>query len=81
MRERIVSFATRPPEPETDDAVCAYEKGDVVRHAQFGQGIVITATPRDGDVEVTVAFKGELGIKKLLLSFAPLEKVAVSGNA
>jgi DNA helicase-2/ATP-dependent DNA helicase PcrA len=81
VRERIVSFATRPPEPETDDAVCAYEKGDVVRHAQFGQGIVITATPRDGDVEVTVAFKGELGIKKLLLSFAPLEKVAVSGNA
>jgi hypothetical protein len=27
------------------------------------------------DQEITVAFKGDIGIKKLLLSFAPLEKL------
>ena len=28
-----------------------------------------------GDHEVTVHFKGQVGIKRLLLSFAPLEKI------
>jgi len=33
------------------------------------------ATANGADQEVTVAFKGEFGVKKLLLSFAPLEKL------
>jgi hypothetical protein len=32
-------------------------------------------TANGADQEVTVAFKGEFGVKKLLLSFAPLEKL------
>ena len=41
------------------------------------EGIVINAsmTASGNDQEVTVAFKGEGGVKKLLLSFAPLEKL------
>lgn len=52
--------------------------GDHVRHARFGEGIVISANPTaaGNDQEVTVAFKGDSGLKKLLLSFAPLEKLA-----
>ena len=49
--------------------------GEKVRHSKFGEGIVVTCVPSGQDHEVTVAFKGESGIKKLLLSFAPLEKV------
>ena len=48
--------------------------GDRVRHAHFGEGLVISSRPVTDDNEVVVAFRG-VGIKKLLLSFARLEKV------
>jgi len=48
--------------------------GDNVRHAQFGDGVVVGCQPIKDDEEIVVAFRGA-GIKKLLLSFAKLEKV------
>ena len=48
--------------------------GDHVRHAEFGDGIVVGCQPVKDDAEVVVAFDGA-GLKKLLLSFAKLEKV------
>jgi hypothetical protein len=62
------------PQPR---ALASFAAGDHVRHARFGEGIVINAamTSSGSDQEVTVAFKGESGVKKLLLSFAPLEKL------
>jgi len=48
--------------------------GDHVRHVQFGDGIVVSCQPVKDDAEVVVAFDGE-GVKRLLLSFARLEKV------
>ncbi|MBA7628533.1 ATP-dependent DNA helicase PcrA [subsurface metagenome] len=48
--------------------------GDHVRHAIFGDGVVVSCQPTKDDVEVVVAFDGA-GVKKLLLSFARLEKV------
>ena len=48
--------------------------GDHVHHAQFGDGIVVSVQPVKDDTEVVVVFDGA-GIKKLLLSFANLEKV------
>jgi len=48
--------------------------GDHVRHPQFGEGVVVSGSPVRDDVEVVVAFDG-VGVKKLLLSFARLEKV------
>ncbi len=64
-------------EPQTRAMSVSYSAGDHVRHARFGEGIVINAmhTSNGADQEVTVAFKGESGVKKLLLSFAPLEKL------
>ncbi len=49
--------------------------GDHVRHTFFGEGIVINCLPTKDDHEVTVAFKGDAGLKRLLLSLAPLEKI------
>ena len=40
------------------------------------EGIVISCEPSAGDQLVIVAFKGEAGIKRLLLSFAPLEHLS-----
>jgi DNA helicase-2/ATP-dependent DNA helicase PcrA len=49
--------------------------GDLVRHSTFGEGVVMDCIASSGDHEVTVHFKGDVGIKRLLLSFAPLEKI------
>ncbi len=53
----------------------SFAAGDRVRHPKFGEGIVVSSEPSGTDYQVVVAFKGEAGIKKLLLSFAPLEKI------
>jgi len=52
----------------------AFKAGEMVCHAEFGWGIVINCQPISDDQEVTVAFKGSAGIKRLLLSFAKLER-------
>jgi len=64
-------------EPQPRAAIASFSAGDHVRHARFGEGIVVNAamTANGNDQEVTVAFKGESGVKRLLLSFAPLEKL------
>lgn len=51
-----------------------FETGDRVRHRMFGEGIVIESKVVGADEEVTVAFEGK-GIKRLLASFAKLEKL------
>ena len=50
--------------------------GEHVSHAMFGEGIVVNCTASGGDHEVTIAFKGDAGIKKFLFSLAPLQKLA-----
>ncbi|MHB8514725.1 MAG: ATP-dependent helicase [Dehalococcoidia bacterium] len=56
-----------------DDAV--FTGGEKVRHPRFGEGIVVACVVANGDQELTIAFKGEAGIKRLLLSLAPLERM------
>ena len=51
-----------------------FKAGDHVRHAAFGDGVVVSYQPMEGDAEVVVAFDGA-GIKKLIMSFARLEKI------
>ena len=57
--------------PVTD----AFRAGDRVRHARFGEGIVVSCQESSGDLLVTVAFKGDAGLKRLLASFAALERM------
>ena len=52
-----------------------FKAGDKVRHAKFGEGVVVNCTASGADHEVTVAFKGGSGVKRLLHSYAALEKV------
>ncbi len=66
-----VSASVRP----SGGAVEVFSAGDRVRHASFGVGIVVSCEPSGADYQVVVAFQGEAGIKKLLLSFAGLERV------
>ncbi|MFC2004794.1 ATP-dependent helicase [Chloroflexota bacterium] len=59
--------------PTTSLPYLELKAGDHVHHAQFGKGVVVSCQPVNDDAEVVVAFNG--GVKKLLLSFANLEKV------
>jgi DNA helicase-2/ATP-dependent DNA helicase PcrA len=52
----------------------ALNPGDRVRHTKFGDGQVIGIKPTGQDREAIIAFEGA-GVKKLLLSMAPLEKI------
>jgi DNA helicase-2/ATP-dependent DNA helicase PcrA len=52
--------------------VTELKAGNHVRHEQFGDGVVVSCQLVEDDEEVVVAFDG--GLKKLLLSFAHLEK-------
>ena len=61
----------RPPVPTEQ----AFAGGEKVRHPRFGEGIVVSCQIVKDDQEVTIAFKGGIGMKKLMLSFAPLERL------
>ena len=49
--------------------------GDKVHHATFGEGMVVSCHPSGNDYEATVAFDEGVGIKRLLVSYARLEKL------
>ncbi len=51
-----------------------FQTGDKVKHQVFGQGIVVESRLVAGDEQVTVAFAGA-GLKRLMASMAPMEKV------
>jgi DNA helicase-2/ATP-dependent DNA helicase PcrA len=55
-------------------AEARFHIGDQVRHETFGLGIVVESKAMGGDEQVTVAFAGS-GLKRLLASMAPMEKV------
>ncbi|MDY7042088.1 MAG: 3'-5' exonuclease, partial [Chloroflexota bacterium] len=60
--------------PTAPRPVARFRTGERVRHGAFGEGVVIESRVRDDDEEVTVAFEGK-GVKRLLASFAKLEKL------
>jgi DNA helicase-2/ATP-dependent DNA helicase PcrA len=52
-----------------------FRDGARVRHARFGDGIVVTSKLTRNDEEVTIAFSHGGGIKTLLASIANLDLV------
>jgi DNA helicase-2/ATP-dependent DNA helicase PcrA len=64
----------RDKAPDSPQVVPELNDGDHVHHAQFGNGVVVSCRVVKDDVEVVVVFNGAR-VKKLLLSFAKLEKV------
>jgi DNA helicase-2/ATP-dependent DNA helicase PcrA len=74
---RIARHA-RAGQPATlsQPASLTYKAGDRVRHTKFGEGTVVSSELIRDDEQVTVAFSG-VGVKKLLVSYAPMEKIEV----
>ena len=69
---RVVWSETAPAQASAKPAL---HVGDLVRHSSFGEGVVTGYEPDGLDVQVTVEFTNGVGSKRLLLSFAPLEKI------
>ena len=69
---RAAAAARQADHPEATEP--SFAPGDRVHHAAFGNGIVIACELVPGDQQVTVAFEGK-GVKKLMLSFAPLRSI------
>jgi DNA helicase-2/ATP-dependent DNA helicase PcrA len=85
-QERSGKYRTYEPEYEEYEEVEIEEKpkpswtppfnvGQKVQHGKFGIGVVVACSPLKNDAEVTVAFPGAVGVKKLVQSFAKLEVV------
>jgi len=75
-RERFALGPRRSEERRPKRLDVTFAAGDHVSHPKFGEGIVVSCEEeKSGDHLVIVAFKGEAGIKRLLLSFAPLERL------
>jgi DNA helicase-2/ATP-dependent DNA helicase PcrA len=49
--------------------------GDKVSHDAFGVGTVVATAGNGDSAEATIAFGGETGTKRLLLRYAPVEKL------
>ena len=79
-RTKKQSFNTRPfvvqgtPKPKQTGDIPDINVGDKVKHKKWGLGTVVMIKDRDNDKEVAIAFDSE-GIKRLLLSIAPIEIV------
>jgi len=71
---RAAAAAAAAEQPEATSP--SFAPGDRVHHASFGNGVVIACELVPGDQQVTVAFEGK-GVKKLMLSFAPLRAISV----
>ena len=65
---------TSRPEPQLPAISEEWRVGEHVHHRKFGDGIVMNCLPENGDCIISVAFK-EVGVKKLLLSLTPMEKI------
>ncbi len=71
----LYSTRTKTPMPNVPSSdVPELKPGDHVHHAQFGDGVVVNCRSVKDDKEAVVAFTSGVGVKKLLLSFARLEK-------
>ncbi len=73
-RERAVDRAMRPAPPSPSHAhELGFKAGDDVRHNVWGEGIVLMVEGSGDKAEAVVNF-ATVGEKRLLLSWAPLEK-------
>ncbi len=74
-REDRVDAALKPkgPTPSGADGI-GLKLGDDVRHKKWGEGIIVDVEGAGDKAEATVRF-GSVGDKRLLLAWAPLEKI------
>ncbi|MDD2408579.1 MAG: 3'-5' exonuclease, partial [Tepidiphilus sp.] len=56
-------------------AANGWRSGERVRHPRFGEGVILAVEGAGAHAQASVRFGSEVGIKRLLLSVAPLERL------
>lgn len=79
QKSNNIEFIDKVKKPNVDRKIDMKEKldidaGDKVKHKVFGIGTVVQVKRTENDAEIVIAFENK-GIKKLLLSIAPIEKI------
>ena len=64
------SRSVKPREPQRVPLTV----GEIVRHSVFGEGVVQDVQGTGDTEQATVNFGGDVGLKRLLVSLAPLER-------
>ena len=59
---------------DTATGACRFAVGDVVKHASFGTGKILSTSPMAGDTLLVIDFD-KVGQKKLMANYAKLDKV------
>ena len=72
MVEQALAAANGPPQSGAE--ALGLRVGDDVRHSQWGEGVIIDIEGAGDKAEASVHFPS-IGEKRLLLSWAPLEKI------
>ena len=70
----MIPFPAKPKREERPSIQPSFKGGEKVKHAKFGTGRIVSSRIVNGDEELQVAFD-QHGIKKLMASFANLERV------
>lgn len=70
MNSKIIGSKSKPLDNDNKEI----NVGDKVKHKIFGKGMVVQKKEKNGDYEVVVSFDKK-GLKKLMLSVAPLKVV------
>ena len=74
QRASTWASAQRSSPPARPSREPAFRPGQRVKHARFGEGVVVESRVQGDDEELAVAFE-KAGVKRLLVSFANLEKL------
>jgi len=72
--QRVPASGGAKQRPPREPSEAQFSAGQKVKHAMFGDGVVVSSKIVGDDEEVTVAFPGK-GVKKLLAAFAKLERL------
>jgi DNA helicase-2/ATP-dependent DNA helicase PcrA len=70
----IAAPGSPPRRRDTDTPVISLSPGDRVRHERFGVGTVVTVSGVGDKSDAAIDF-GEAGVKRLLLRYAPVERI------
>ena len=72
--QRALDAGRRPAPSQSGADRLGLKVGDDVRHAQWGEGVILNVEGTGDDAQASVRFP-TVGEKQLLLSWAPLEKI------
>jgi DNA helicase-2/ATP-dependent DNA helicase PcrA len=74
--KRIGPSASKPAAAAPRTISTDWQIGDKVSHKKWGTGTIVMLKGSGADLEVQVAFPAPIGLKQLMVAFAPIERIS-----